>query len=314
MSEIFSTLWQPGMTAWRVAGSSSMLQTRSAGAPTLASPSPRRRRSPLRGAIGAGGTTCRWRRLGAAHERRELCRHQRQLDVFDPQRIGDGVGDADRRRHAIAFADALRSQRREWRRRLHVENERIGHLRRGRQQIVGKAAGQKTAVGGVGVFLIECGADRLGKTAANLSVDHGRMQDGPAVMHGDVAVDPRLQGGPIDLDAAEIEDEAVAERGVDMVVFVRCGQLRRASRTRFRGSSGRCRRAAPQATSGSAPASRENDTLLSGLRFDPTLPPANPISSISVFNWLAAMRASRSAMRSAASLAVPATAGAKRLA
>ena len=61
-------------------------------------------------------------------------------------------------------------------------------------------------------------------------------------------------------------------------------------------------------------ATRENDSLLSGLRFDPTWPPANAISSISVFNWLAAMRASRSAMRSAASLAVPATAGAKRLA
>src|ERR1700692_1152225 len=61
-------------------------------------------------------------------------------------------------------------------------------------------------------------------------------------------------------------------------------------------------------------ATRENDILLSGLRFDPTLPPANAISAISVFNWLAATRAIRSARRPAASLAVPATAGAKRLA
>ena len=63
-----------------------------------------------------------------------------------------------------------------------------------------------------------------------------------------------------------------------------------------------------------SPAKRENDTLLSGLRFDPTWPPTKAMSSMSVFNWLAAMRASRDAMRVAASLAVPATAGAKRLA
>ena len=184
----------------------------------------------------------------------------------------------------------------------------------GRQQIVGKGSGQKAAVGGVGVFLVERGADRLGEAAANLPVDHGRMQDGPAVVHGDVAVDPRLQGGPIDLDAAEIEDEAVAERGVDMVVFVRGGQLRRAPEHGFADRLSDAVGQRAPATSGSAPRARENDTLLSGLRFDPTLPPANAISSISVFNWLAAIRASRSAMRAAASLAVPATAGAKRLA
>ena len=81
----------------------------------LASPLPRRRRSPLR---------CATRRrhdlpvarLGAAHEAARVGRHHRQLDVLGPQRIGDGVGDADRCRHAIAFADALRPQRRERRR------------------------------------------------------------------------------------------------------------------------------------------------------------------------------------------------------
>src|ERR1700685_3400579 len=61
-------------------------------------------------------------------------------------------------------------------------------------------------------------------------------------------------------------------------------------------------------------ATREKDTLLSGLRFEPTLPPAKAISSISVFNWLAATRAIRSARRPAASLAVLATAGANPLA
>src|ERR1700693_1531458 len=47
-------------------------------------------------------------------------------------------------------------------------------------------------------------------------------------------------------------------------------------------------------------ATRENDILLSGLRFEPTLPLANAISSISVFNWLAATRAIPLARRPAA--------------
>src|SRR5579863_7966074 len=65
------------------------------------------------------------------------------------------------------------------------------------------------------------------EAAADLAVDHRRMQDGSAVVHGDVAVDPRLQGGPVDLDAAEVKDKAVAKRGVDVILLVRRGQLRR---------------------------------------------------------------------------------------
>ncbi len=61
-------------------------------------------------------------------------------------------------------------------------------------------------------------------------------------------------------------------------------------------------------------ASRENASLLSGFRRELTAPSANTMSSASVLNWLAATRARRAAMRSAASLAVPATAAAKRLA
>ena len=174
------------------------------------------------------GAARRRRGLGTAHDLREFRRHQRQFEVRGPERIGNRVGDADRGRHAIAFADALRAERREWRRRLHVENDRIRYLRRRRQQVVREGSGQKAAIGGIGVFLVERSADGLGKAAADLSVDHGRVQDCPAVMHGHVAVDPRLQGRPIDLDAAKIEDEAVAERGVDVVGFVRRGQFRRA--------------------------------------------------------------------------------------
>ena len=64
---------------------------------------------------------------------------QRQVDLGDAQRIRDRIGDAHRRAHAIAFADALGAERRERRRRLEMQDQRRGHFRRGRHQIVGEA-------------------------------------------------------------------------------------------------------------------------------------------------------------------------------
>ena len=129
----------------------------------------------------------------------------------------------------------------------------VRDLRRGRQQIVGERSGQKAAVLGIGIFFVERGADRLREAAAHLAVDHGRMQDRPAIVHGDVAIDPRFQRGAVDLDAAEVEDEAVAERGIDVIVFVGRGQFRRRPEHGLAdGLSDAIGQRAP-ATSGSAP-------------------------------------------------------------
>ena len=75
------------------------------------------------------------------------------------------------------------------------------------------------------------------------------------------------------------------------------------------------------ASSGSEPgdqwlsaATRENAIRFSGLCFEATKPFAKTTSAASTLSWLAAIRASRPATRSAAILAVPATAAAKRLA
>ena len=58
-----------------------------------------------------GGAAGRRRGLSTAHEVREFRRHQRQCDdPAAPERIGDRIGDADRRAHAIAFGDAFRSR------------------------------------------------------------------------------------------------------------------------------------------------------------------------------------------------------------
>ena len=53
------------------------------------------------------------------------------------------------------------------------------------------------------------------------------MQDAAAIVHGDIVVDAHGAGRRIDLDAAEIEDEAVAERAIDLVGVGRRGELRR---------------------------------------------------------------------------------------
>ncbi len=65
------------------------------------------------------------------------------------------------------------------------------------------------------------------EAAGDLAGHHAGMQHAAAVVHGDVFVDAHRAGDAIDLDAAEIEDEAVAERRVDLVIVrsaaVSCG-------------------------------------------------------------------------------------------
>ena len=167
----------------------------------------------------------RGRRLGAADDIGQLGGNERKLDVLHAERVGDRVGDADRRRHAVALPDAFRSERRERRRRLHVKDDGIRHFDRGRQQVVGESAGQEAAVRCVGVFFIEGRAQGLREPAADLSINHSRMQDRAAIVHRHVAVDTRHQRRAIDFHAAEIENESVAKRRVDAVFLVRRCQL-----------------------------------------------------------------------------------------
>src|SRR5262249_58316005 len=64
-------------------------------------------------------------------------------------------------------------------------------------------------------------------TTANLPFDHAGMQDVPAVVGRYIAVDAYLAGDAVDLGTAKIEDEAMAERRVDLVGVDGCRQLRR---------------------------------------------------------------------------------------
>ena len=160
-----STRWQPGMTDLQRGGIEQHRPDRFGRAAfTEACPSPRSRRSPSRTGAAvappAGGDGFGTVAPISASTRRR----QRQRDVGDAERIGDRIGDAHRRRHAIAFADALCAERRERRRRLHVDDQRLRHLGGGRQQIVGERSRQKAAVLGVGKFLKERRAERLAQS------------------------------------------------------------------------------------------------------------------------------------------------------
>ncbi len=72
-----------------------------------------------------------------------------------------------------------------------MKDDGIRDFNRGRQQIVGESAGQKSAVRGVGVFFIERRTQGLRESAADLSVDHSGVKDGAAIVHRHIAVDTR---------------------------------------------------------------------------------------------------------------------------
>ena len=114
-----------------------------------------------------------------------------------------------------------------------MQHDRLWHFHRRRHQIIGKRAGQKAAVIGIGILFIERCTERLGKAAADLPRHHRRMQDAAAIVHRDIAVEADGAGRRIDLDAAEIENEAMAQRAIDLVGVGRRRELRRRPENRL---------------------------------------------------------------------------------
>ena len=125
-----------------------------------------------------------------------------------------------------------------------VEDDRVRDLAGGRHQIVGERAGKEAAILVVHQLLVERGADGVGEGAANLPVHQGRVEAASGVVGGDVAVDRDGPGRAVDLDAAEIEEEAVGRRAVDPVVV---GRRHQGGRRPARGLARRRVRARRQA-------------------------------------------------------------------
>ena len=251
----------PGMIAAKVAGSSSICpDCAPAQAAISASPLPYRARPSF------GSGLCAIRAGGGPSAAMQCAPRASPASAAgsisaEPERIRDRVGDAHRRAHAIALADALGAERRERRRRTRNAGSAAPALPSwsapdSRQSV----PEMKLPSVGIDEFLVERGAERMRKPAGHLARHHAGMQHAAAVVHGDVFVDAHRAGDAIDLDAAEIEDEAVAERGVDVVRLRSARSVAAASRTRSRGAPGRHPAACP------APNGRRGDARRTAAR------------------------------------------------
>ena len=141
------------------------------------------------------------------------------------QCVGDGIGYADRRRHAVALSDTFGTGQRQRRRRFDMQDIQGRDFQNGRHRIIREGACQKGAVRTVGELFEQRCADRLRESAANLSFDHAGMQNASTVMHSNITVDPNLTGDRVDLYTTKIKDKGMTQRGVDPILASRCRQF-----------------------------------------------------------------------------------------
>ena len=191
-----------------------------------------------------------------------------------------------------------------------------GHLACGRHQVVGEGAGQE-----------RCRRRRRRTPRISAAPRPGRSRRGSARRPcRDAGCVPQscmvtyrsmrtCAGVAVDLDAAEVEDEAVAERGVDLVVF---GRARVSSGGRPEGGLAHGRVVPPAASAG-RPVAGARRRGAKGSRVVGVAARARPCRRRrpdhrrGTLSCAAAMRASLSRSRVAARCAAPATAAAKRL-
>ena len=90
-----------------------------------------------------------------------------------------------------------------------MQDHRLRDLAGARHRIIGKAARQKAAVLAVDELLVEGGSDPVRKPAEHLAVEERGVQNPPGIVHRHVFVEMHLSGVAVDLDTAEIENEAI---------------------------------------------------------------------------------------------------------
>ena len=109
------------------------------------------------------------------------------VQIERPQRILDRRYDHARRADRAAFRRALDAERVERRGRFHVMDIDARHDVGGRQQIIRESPGQRLA-GLVEPHQLEQGrADAMDDAAADLALDHHRIDHAAAIMNHDVA-------------------------------------------------------------------------------------------------------------------------------
>ena len=151
---------------------------------------------------------CRWRsvrqRVGSWRAPRRMRRGvigiSHNLDAERLQRVVHRVGDRGARPDRTAFADALLPELRIGRRRFHVEDADVGHLRASRQEIVGQRRCQRLALRVERHLFEQRRADALRGAAVHLAVDDHRIDQDAGVFDHDVVEDFDAAGFRIDRD------------------------------------------------------------------------------------------------------------------
>ena len=170
----------------------------------------------------------RGRRLFGLEPLQNPGRPQRQPDIVAAQCVRHRIRNAHRRRILVAFGDALGAEagvgRRAGRRMDQLDVRQFGGRR---HEIFREGSGAEGAVRFVAELLEEGRAEGRGPGAPDLPLGQTGIQDRAAIVGRDIFVDGHDAGVRIDLHAAEIEAEAVGERGVDLVLRVRRRQFRR---------------------------------------------------------------------------------------
>ena len=193
-----------------------------------------------------------------------------------------------------------------------MQDHRLRDLAAGRHRIIGKGARQEAAILAVNKLLVECCTHPVRECAEHLSVEERRVQDSPSVVHRHVFIDAHLSGIAVNLDAAEIENEAIGGRAVDFVGLGRRVEPGRCPEYGF----AQCRgigigkRSRRPVTRPGEPSEADRIVKVGG-REDFAV--GEPTSSGSMLSWGAAMGVSLSRNRTAARYAAPATAPANRL-
>ena len=162
----------------------------------------------------------------AVNQAPDARRRERQLHVVPPERVRDGVRDRDWRGHRVALAETLRAERRKRRGRREVPDARHGQVGRRRRQVVDQRARHQVPGFVVDVALEERCADTVRETAEDLAVRERRIEQHAGVVHGHVVRHAHGAGLAIDLDGADVDDEAVGARRGDAILAIRRIEVR----------------------------------------------------------------------------------------
>ena len=138
-------------------------------------------------------------------------RHVGVPDAVRLERVDDRVDDRRRRTDGRRLADALGADRVVRRRRDRVPRLPVGHLHRGRDQIVHQRTGEAVALLVEGDHLHQRHAHAVGEAAVHLPLDDHRVDLRAAVVDGDEPPDLHLRRPRVDVDHADVGAERVRE-------------------------------------------------------------------------------------------------------